>query len=404
MPQTMLARQPIFDCKDRVHAYELLYRGPRSGVNGSTMTASVLNKALNNLGLHSVADDKLIFVNFSRALLLSDLPGLLPPDKTVLEVLEDVPADAEVIDALRHWKELGYTIALDDMISINGAHRALVPLADIIKVDILDVQDDLAELVAGLRRHPVSILAEKVETQEQYRQCKSLGFDFFQGYFFCKPSLMLNQHHLDTHKTQLMHILSQTFDADSPKELEHDIAHNMSLSYKLLCYINSAHIGLRSEIDSIGHALILLGMNKLRVWFTMLLMSSISGNKPDALIILSFCRGRFLELLAEHRQEKQQGNDYFILGMFSLIEAMLDQSVEQALESISLPTLVREGLLNEASTASQRLGLLRAIENGEWDELEERCRSDGLDEDAVSSIYAESIRWADERFAFLKSM
>jgi len=334
------------------------------------MTATVLSNTLNNFGMDAVTHGHIIFVNISKSFLLSEFPKILPPEKTILEIKEDVPADEDVIKSIQYWRNKGLRIALDNFTSVNAQHEQLLPYADIIKINVLSYQGELAELVQTLRMHPVKILAEKVETLEQFETCQKLGFDYFQGYFFCKPLLMVNQHTFQSNKAQLLQLLSHVLASESPKEMEYEIAHDLALSYKLLRYINSASIGLRQPINSIGHALTMMGLDNLRVWVSMLLMSSLSKGKPDALMILSFCRGRFLEQLARNHGDKQEGNDYFILGMFSLLDALLNQSIKEVMDTISLPELVRDGLLNSSSEAGIRLKLIQALEHGNWLQLD----------------------------------
>jgi len=400
---TILARQPIFDAEQQTYAYELLYRGI-TDVGDDAMTATVLSNTLNSFGIDAVTNGHFVFVNISKSFLLSEFPKILPANKTILEIKEDVPADQDVIAAMQYWKNKGLRIALDNYSSANAQHEQLLPYADIIKINTLSYQGELAALVQTLRRHPVKILAEKVETLEQFEACKELGFDYFQGYFFCKPLLMVNQHTFQSNKAQLLQLLSHILAAESPKELEYEIAHDLALSYKLLRYINSAAVGLRQPISSIGHALALIGLDNLRVWVSMLLISSLSKGKPDALILLSFCRGRFLEQLASNHGNKQESNDYFILGMFSLLDALLNQSIDEVMESISLPELVRNGLLNTSSEAGIRLNLIQALEHGDWTQLDGILPTVALDDEQISAIYSEAIQWSDEKNAMINSL
>jgi len=400
----LLARQPIFDIHQKTYAYELLYRGDAMNIGDDAMTATVLCNTLNQFGMDAITDGSPFFINLSKEFLLSDFPNLLPTESVVLEVLEDVPADDDVIAAMQHWKEKGFTIALDDFVSMNSEHIKLLPYTDIVKVDILEYEGKLDEIVHELRQTKVKLLAEKVETHEQHELCKELGFDYYQGYFFSQPSLMVEHHSLDTNKAQLLQLLSRTLEAESPKELENDIAHDLALSYKLLCYINSASVGLRKEIHSIGHALNLMGLNNIRTWVSMLLMASLSKDKPDALLSLSFTRGRFLELLAISLGEPKKANDYFILGMFSLLDALLDQDIADATESISLPDLVHDGLLNKESNEANKLELIRALEQADWPRLSELLQLIGIDDEQMSSLYSESVQWADERMSLISSM
>jgi len=399
----MLARQPIFDAHQKTYAYELLYRGESMDIDGDAMTSTVLSNTLNRFGVEQMTHGKAIFINLSKKFLLSDFPDILPEDATVLEVLEDVPADNQVISAIQHWKEKGFTIAIDDFISLTSEHMKLLPYVDIVKIDLIDCVEPLDIIVHELRKFPIKLLAEKVETYEEYELCKKLGFDYFQGYFFSKPTVIINSHTLETNKTQLLHLLSKILEAETPADLETDIAHDLTLSYKLLCYINSASVGLKKKINSIGHALTLLGLKKLRVWVSMMLMSSLSTAKPDALLGLSFSRGRFLELLAIAKQNDLHSSDYFILGMFSLLDAFLDLDIKQAVESVSLPELVHDGLLHKDSTAGNNLRLIKALELGDWAHVDSLCHAIEIESEQIMALYAEAIQWSDERVSAIHS-
>jgi len=400
----MFARQPVLDSRLETYAYELLYRGSVSDVGDDAMTATVLSNMLNRVGMDSVSNGQPVFVNISKKFLLGEFPKILPSDKTILEIKEDVSGDSDVVASMQYWKGKGFKLALDNFSGMESRHSLLLPYADIVRIDVLAYQGELQDLAQNLRHYPVKLVAEKVETRDQFELCKKLGFDYFQGYHFCKPSIMLDQRSLDTSKTQLLQLLSQILAAESPMELEYDIAHDMALSYKLLRYINSASIGLRKQVDSIGHALTLMGLDKLRVWVSMLLLSSLSKGKPDALLVLSFCRGRFLEQLAARHNNRHQSNNYFILGMFSLLDALLDQSVAHVVKSMSLPGLVRDGLLHHSSDPAIRLDLIRAMEKGDWAQLDSLLESVELNDETIASIYTEAVQWADEKITLLNSI
>jgi len=402
--EIMLARQPVLDSKQETYAYELLYRGNFPDIGDDAMTATVLSNMLNRVGIDSVANGLPVFVNISKKFLLGEFPKILPPDRTILEIKEDVPGDADVIASMQYWKSKGFKLALDNFSGMESKHSTLLPYADIVKVDVLAYQDKLEELMNQLRNYPIQLVAEKVESLDQYELCKKVGFHYFQGYFFCKPSIIRDQQSLNTNKTQLLQLLSHILTAASPMELEYEIAHDMALSYKLLRYINSASVGLRKQVNSIGHALTLMGLDKLRVWVSMLLVSSLSKGKPDALLLLSFCRGRFLEQLAANHNDASQSNDYFILGMFSLLDALLDQDVTHVVKSMTLPELVRDGLLNHSSDPAIKLNLIRAMEKGDWAQLDSLLDSVELNDKKITSIYTEAVQWAEEKITLLNTM
>jgi len=395
--QVMLARQPIFNRNKDIHGFELLYRGDLKNISDDAMTATVVNQALYKFGVDTVSNGTPFFINLSKTFLSSDFPKLLPAKQAVLEVIGSVHIDSSVIDSIQRWRDKGFTVALDDFVSMESLASKLLPYVDIVKVDILNFEGRLEELVTTLRKHPVKLLAERVETYGQYELCQKLGFDYFQGYFFSKPSLIVKHQHLETSKIKILHLLSKILNAQHPHEFENDIAHDLALSYKLLCYINSAAIGLRSRVDSIRHALNLIGLKNIQMWLSMLLLASLGEKKPKALLHLAFTRGKFLESLALEKQEQPQKNDYFILGMFSLLDAILDLEMDTALQPISLPVLVAKGLQDTDSNAAQRLQLITAMEQANWQDVSKKLEQLNLSEETASNLYSAAVTWADEQ-------
>ncbi|RMH50501.1 MAG: HDOD domain-containing protein [Zetaproteobacteria bacterium] len=394
-----IGRQPIFNRDGEVEAYELLYRPARQAtdssgmVSGEQATATVLTNTLMQIGIDQVAGGKLLFVNGTYDFLTGDFPELLPPGRVVLEVLEEIEPDDKVLVSLRKWKERGFTIALDDF--VYAPHlQPLVELADLIKVDITvlphslaDERKRLAEFFHG------RLLAEKIETAEEHKEAMALGFHLFQGYFYEKPAT-LSRKGMSTNQAQALQLMRQAMEAESAEELEETIARDPGITYKLLKYINSAAFGLRAEIKSIRHALTLLGLRSVRTWASIVALSAAAADKPDELIKQSLIRGRFLETLAEQSGQAGHKSDYFVLGMFSLLEAMLDQPMEEAIADLSLPEPVRRGLLDRSSRQGALIDLLEAIEQGDWERIEslieplERCN--------IPALYMEAIFWADE--------
>ncbi|TLS66272.1 EAL domain-containing protein [Mariprofundus erugo] len=407
MSEIMLARQPIFDAHSNTVAYEILYRSVDSQLQCASrlgdveLTAQVLSNVLNEMGMASLSEQHELFFNISRDFLLSDYPSLLPAGQSVLEVLEDVEVDTNVIEAIQAWKNKGYTIALDDFVSIANDQARLIRYADIVKVDLLALPEGhLEPMVKSLRQYPVKLLAEKVETQEMYEQCKALGFDYFQGYFICKPKLMVSKS-LPSNKLQVLQLLDRTLRAESTTELQFDITHDLALSYKLLKYINSAALGLRTRIDSIPHALNMLGIKNIRLWLSIILLSSFSQDKPPELMIIALSRGRFLELWAEKYGSATLKNDYFVLGMFSTLDALLDQDLYAITDNMSLPASVSRGLFDLDSCEASALELICAIELAAWDDVARLAQHLDTPENQLSALYVESTAWADARLKAL---
>jgi len=393
-----IGRQPIFNRKGVVEAYELLYRPAMKSTDSSGMidgdqaTATVLTNVLMHFGIDQVADGKLLFVNGTYDFITGNMPELLPPDQVVLEVLEDIEPDDKVITSLHRWKEMGFTIALDDF--IYAPHlQPLVDLADMIKVDITVLPHSLAEERERLRSFSGRLLAEKIETIEEHREAMELGFDLFQGYYYAKPSTLSNKG-MDANQGQALQVMRQALQAESAEELDEIISRDVAIAYKLLKYINSPAFGMRSEIRSIRHALTMLGLKSVRTWASIVSLSAASANKPDELVKQSLVRGRFLEQLAEGSGHSKDKNDYFILGMFSLLEAMLDQPMSEAIADLSLPDVVRQGLLDRDSKFGQLVQLVDAMEQGDWMRIEVLIAP--VDHINIPSLYMQAIFWADE--------
>ncbi|MDQ6951076.1 MAG: HDOD domain-containing protein [Mariprofundales bacterium] len=392
-----IGRQPIFNRDNAVEAYELLYRPAKKALDASGMidgeqaTAKVLVNTLMEFGLERVAGNKLLFVNSTHAFLTGDEPELLPPDQVVLEVQGGIAVDSKVLTSLLHWKTLGFTIALDNF--VYAPHlQSLVDLADIIKINISVLPNGMAQVRESLRDFSGRLLVEKVETQQEHDEALVLGFDLFQGYFYNKPEV-LGKKGINANKAQAMQVVQQAMTAVSPGELEEVISHDMAITYKLLTYINSPAFGLRMEIKSIKHALTLLGLRSVRTWVSMVALSTAASDKPDELIKQSMVRGRFLEQLTEAEGKPDLKSDAFVLGMFSLLEAMLDQPMAAAIADLSLPDLVRQGLLNGDSPFGKKVRLIELIERADWDAVASVAAE--LPQVRMPALYIQAIFWAD---------
>jgi len=389
-----LGRQPIFDRHGEVEAYELLFRsGASSGssagmFDGEHATATVLVNALMHFGLQRVSGGKQLFVNGTYDFLTGDHPSLLPPDQVVLEVLEDVEPDTRVVESCRKWKEMGFRIALDDF--LYAPHlQPLVEIADLIKVDIsLLPAGGLKEEVGKLKGYRGRLLAEKVETPEQHQEALDAGFHLFQGYFYCKPETMDNQS-ISVSQARALEILQRAMMVEAPQDMEEVLARDLALSYKLLKYINSVGFGLRVKVNSVSHALGMLGLRNIRTWLSIVVLSQASVDKPAELMKQALLRGRFLELLAESGQDAGRKSDYFVLGMFSLLDALLGLPMKRILQELCLPDLVEAGLADMNSSSAQLLALVELLERG--DPPPSELGGDGR----YAGLFMDAISWAD---------
>lgn len=400
MPEYYLGRQPIFDEELNVRAYELLYRREATatfaGENEDLATTDVLLNSFLEMGLDKVVGEHQAFVNLTRRYIVEN--ALLPPPshKLVLEILEHIKVDEELIDSVQELKSRGYLIALDDFI-YNEKYRPLVEVADIIKIDLraLD-QQQILEHMALLRRFPVKLLAEKVETPEEFDWCKDAGFDYYQGYFLCRPKVITGQR-LPANRVNTMRILSELQNLDvEVRDLEKIVAEDVTLSYRLLRYINSAAFALRKKIESIRHAIVYLGLNEVKLWANMIAMSLVE-DKPTELMVTSLVRAKMCERFADHLGQGNPGTA-FLVGMFSLLDAMMDTTMDELLKTLPLTDEITQALSRQSGIYGDMLHDTIAYERAEWDAI--KCGE--LSESEISDIYLESLAWANKTMSALK--
>ena len=298
-----VARQPIFDSETHLYAYEFLFRDGLSNafpdLDGDTATSRLLTNTFFTIGIDRLSGQKKFFVNFTRDLLLKRVPTMFPADSLVVEILEDVEPEAELVEACREISAAGYTVALDDFL-FRPELKPLIELAHIIKIDLRQTPINRAEkLIRALGGHRLTFLAEKVETHEEFEQAKELGFELFQGYFFSKPEIVQGKD-IKPAKITLLQLIQETRRPDcNIDDLDRLINRDVSLSYKLLRYINSAFFRRLMEITSIRHAIALLGERELRQFIALVATAELAQDKPQELIRSAIIRARFCELLGE---------------------------------------------------------------------------------------------------------
>lgn len=391
-----VARQPIFDRDEKVFGYELLFRdGLQNAFSGDTNEASraTLDRSL-LMGIDVLCDGRRAFVNCTKETLVEGLVRLLPSTTTVVEVLEDVPPDAEVIAACQSLKQDGYLIALDDYVA-DDPREGLAEMADIIKVELtLTTEEQRAELV---RRHGpwrARMLAEKVETQHDFLRAREQGFVYFQGYFFRRPE-MLSTRDMPANRLNYLRMLQEVSRAeiDIPA-IEKLIKGETSLCYRLLRYLNSALFGMKNEIHSVRHALSLLGERELRRWVRLVAAVGAGQDKTSDLVLSALVRGRFGELLAPHVAHGE--SDLFLVGLLSLIDAMLEMPMTEVLEKISLDHETKAVLLGQPSLLRPVFQLMLAHESGEWEAAARLAGDLHLDAEQTAGYFWEAQRWARE--------
>lgn len=297
-----VARQPIFRANMKLFAYELLFRTDMSnafpGIDGGTATSSLLSSSFFTVGIERISGGKLVFINFTEELLLRATPLMFSPDEVVVEILEDVQPTKEVIAACQALHQKGYTLALDDFVFHDNL-QPLIEIAKIIKIDFtLTPIEEMSALLSQLKGDKLEFLAEKIETYEEFMAAKALGFRYFQGYFFAKPEILRNKD-ISLSQLTIMRLICEVNRADCDfKKLERLINQDVSISFKLIKYLNSAYFARLQPISSIKQAIAFLGERGIRMFVSLIAASRLVDNKPDELLRISAIRAKFLEQIA----------------------------------------------------------------------------------------------------------
>ncbi|GAB4473562.1 MAG: HDOD domain-containing protein [Anaerolineales bacterium] len=393
LPNVFIGRQPIFDRYMRVIGYELLYRSKGSDtatfLNGDEATSQVILNTFAEIGLEEVVGRQKAFINLTRNFFLDQYPLPFTPKQLVIEVPETLILDKEIVEHIQQLSNKGYQIALDDVVSVTNI-RALLNISDIIKLDLTMIPPQNIQPIAyRLQFHRAKLLAEKVETREQLELCLKAGFDYFQGFFLSRPNL-ISGHKVPSSRVVLMQMLAKLQDPDVGfDDLEHILAQDAILSYKLLRLTNSAYYGIRAEIKSIRQAMTLLGLEKLRSWLTLILLAE-RQDKPRELTILAMVRARMSELLASYAK-LEDPESYFLAGLLSALDAIMDTPLEELLENIHLSAVIKEGLLEGKGLIGQAIQCVLAYERAEW----EKVGFLQLNNELIRDIYLQSLHWVE---------
>ncbi|QSS99939.1 HDOD domain-containing protein [Pontibacillus sp. ALD_SL1] len=405
--EVYVARQPIFNNECNVMAYELLYRGSKSdqsfaGIDGDQATAEVVMNSFYNMGFKHISGQKKCFVNFTENLLKSELPFCFPQNQLVIELLENIPLTKELVHTCRMLKNKGYQIALDDFVfqMDNPYTEDLLRYADIVKVDIrqysLDGMKVLKEQVAP---YTLELLAEKVETYEEFIQCRSLGFEYYQGYFFSKPVIMTSY---DTSFQPFQHIelmkelaLPQPDVTNVAEKIENDV----SLSYKLLKLINSVAYRRIEPIKSIVQAIMLLGFDEVKKWSYVLMLKEMGAkadSAPYEVMKLCYIRARLCERVSFLVGEDRESSSFFLTGMLSFINVFLQRPMEESIEDLPLHHDIKDALTGVSNPYGHALELCKSIEVADWEGIGDLCLSLSVDQGTLFIEYRQAIEWAQD--------
>ena len=393
-----VARQPVFTAEMQLWGYELLFR---HGANiqeavftdGDQATTQLIADGY-NLAVRGLRQGARALVNFPRSVLVGDTPYLLPPEQCVVEILETVMPEPEVLSACRELKRRGYTLALDDFEGGPGL-EPLCEMVDIIKVDILGkTPAEVMAIVEGIRKYDAKLLAEKVENYDIFKVCRSIGFSYFQGFFFNRPEIIPGRK-LSTSQVNKVKLLKELSGPEvESSRLVEIIQTDLSISYRLLKYINSAFFGLQIKVTSIPRAVSMLGLKNLRQWLQVVILSDISTeDKAHELVRISVQRARFLQILAERHPTPFDGDSMFLLGFFSLLDAILDQSMDRVLEEIPLDPGIKKALTDPTDPGAVWIDLLEEIDRCNWDRLTRKAQQIGVPFALVNRLSVEASIW-----------
>ncbi len=398
-----VARQPIFNQEKEVTAYELLFRSGLDNfynpdTDGDTATLKVISNSFLLIGLDTLTGGKPAFINFTRSHLLSRSAFSLPKNMISIEILENIDPEEDVLEACRELKQSGYRIALDDFV-FHERYIPFIELADIIKVDFMSLdRKQRAEIVKKCSNKDTIFLAEKVESLEDFNEGIELGYQYFQGYFFSKPVIITGKD-IPSNKLNHMRILSEINRPEMEVQTVEDIIkHDIGLSYKLLRFINSAYFNISVEVNSIHHALVLLGIKEIKKWVSLMAISGMADDKPQELVSLSLVRAKFSESIAENIGYSSKSSDFFLAGLFSVVDALLDKPFDEILEELPLSVEIKNALKGENNIFFNVLQLSIKYEQADWETTLKITEEMKLDEKTLPELYFNALKWANVAF------
>ena len=396
------ARQPILDKNKKLFAYELLFRDSIDNVfpdiDGDEATSKMIEASQFNMGISEFTGNKPAFINFTLETLKQGYPEMLEPDEVVIEILETIKPGKQLLAYCKDLHKKGYTLALDDY-EHQSVWAHFYPYIKIIKIDIqLSGLDEIREVLKATKDYPhIKMLAEKVETYEEYDQMFQLGFDYFQGYFFAKPE-MIKTKNLSPSQMAMAELLYETSKTDLDlNSITSVFERDVSLSYKLLRYANSAIFKRRNEISTIKQALVILGSGELKRFIGLMFAITANPNKPSELINLAMTRAKFCELVAEDIRSQLDTSIAFLTGLLSMIDAILDEDMTSILEKLPLSEDIKQPLLTKKGVMAALIKLVEFIEQAQWDKTTLVMEKLSLDKDKVVEHYNQAVTWADEQ-------
>ncbi|MDR3410277.1 MAG: EAL domain-containing protein [Formivibrio sp.] len=396
-----IGRQPILNRQQQIIGYELLFRLTGESVTAefsSDMQAgtNVLVNTISNMGTDWLVGNKLAFINVAESMLESNFLELLQPQRVVLEVIETTKPTPELLARLKDLRAQGFGVALDDFV-LTPQTLPFMEFANYVKFDIQQLGiKQVPALAKELRKFPVLQVAEKVETKDEFKQCMDFGFDCFQGFYFAHPET-LSAKVINPGYANILNLLNMLRNNAEIRDIENALKRDVALSFKLLRYINSAGFGLSCEIQSFRHAVTILGYQKLYRWLTLLLVTAgaETGAAP-ALLKTAVTRGRLVELLGGNFLDGQEKDNLFIVGMFSLLDVLLDMPMDKILETLILPDSVCDALLERTGIYGPYLELAEACEDPDMTEVPRLCENLLITADVLNRSHVQALAWVEE--------
>ncbi|HYK87432.1 MAG TPA: HDOD domain-containing protein [Acidobacteriota bacterium] len=397
-----VARQPILDRHKTIFAYELLFRSGLENFFHSdepTQASSIVVDSVLLHGIKSLAGKEKAFLNVTQDILVRQFATCLPKEQAVIEILETVEPNDQVIDACKALKQNGYLIALDDFVESEKI-KPLIRLADFIKVDFKTTPEWICRyLVEQYAPSGIKMLAEKVETHEQFHDAMGMGYSYFQGYFFCRPEILFGRD-IPAYKLNYL-LLLREINREEPDlaKVENVLKRETSLTYKLLRYLNSAAFAFVGEIKSIRHALSLLGLKEIRKWTSLVSLACMADDKPDEVVVNSVVRGKFCENLAVHVRLENRSTELFLMGLLSMMDAILERPLDEILEELPISSDVKLALLNGTNLFRYVYELVLAYERGNWNRTAQFAAAMRVAESSITQAYIDAVRWGQKIFS-----
>lgn len=389
-----IGRQPILDCQLGLYGYELLFRsGPQNAahiVDREMASARVVVDGLLEFGLDALVADRRAFINAGRAFLIEDVAWQLPPDRIVVEILEDVPGDPQVVAAAEKLALAGFQVALDDFVFREDL-KPLLRCASLVKIDIsMFDAAGLSGQLDALRPYSVALLAERVETEDEFERCRALGFTYFQGFFFARPTV-LEGRRVSVERLAALRVLALLANDDTPLDrLVEAMASDVKLSYQVLRIVNSAWYGLAAPVGSLRDAIVLLGRGRLRAWMSLIALSGAPGRSSE-LLTLALVRAKMCETLGATLSDQSPGV-WFTAGLFSALDLFFAAPLAELLAGLPLSREVVTAIVSGSGRLGSALRAVLAFEHGDWN----RVHCEQLTPGDFTAAYRVAIQWARE--------